>query len=103
MHTQWPIGLRVLNSKEVVLDRTSLHMPQVMTGISENHFLEHNLTIQTMFEFWPKGTKCQIWDLGLSNTSVDYLKAHPEKYIYKKFDFTKYSAVQFESQVGRLA
>ena len=84
---------RYLNSKEVVLTHAELKMPQVMTGISENHFLEHNLTIQTMFEFWPNGTKCQIWDLGLSVQNVAYLKAHPEKYIYRKFNFEDYPAL----------
>lgn len=84
---------RYMASKEITLSKDKLVMPQALTAISENHFLEHNLTISTYFEHWPNGSKIMLWDLGLEQDKIDYVKARPEKYIYKKFDFDAYPPV----------
>ena len=84
---------RYMESKEIELSKDKLIMPQALTAISENHFLEHNLTITTFFEHWPNGSKVMLWDLGLAADKVEYIKNNPDKYIYRRFDFSAYPPV----------
>ena len=74
------IFIEYLQSPETTLDPSNPPVPQAVTAISEDHFLESNLTLQTFFKSWP-GHKVQLWDLGLSEDQVKYVKGKPELYI----------------------
>ena len=77
-----------LNAKTVVLDANHKITPQPITGVSANHFLEHQANARIFFELFPD-KKILFMDLGLTKLQIDKIK-EDKRYIYKKLDFTKY-------------
>ena len=80
-----------LNSQEVTINdnlRPKLFKPQLLTGLSSNHFIEHKQSIVTAWKHF-KNASVVIYDLGLDEDQVEFFK-NDTRYIYKKFDFEKY-------------
>ena len=78
-------------------------VPQLVTAFSANHFHEHQQIIPTAFEHYPN-QKILVYDIGLSNDQIDYIKENDDKYIYAKYDFEKYPrhAKQFQNMVFKV-
>lgn len=73
----------------IVLDPENPNLtPQLVTGISENHFDEHTVTINTVFDNHP-GQNIIIYDLGLTAKQKNHFKAD-DRFIFKRFPFKKY-------------
>lgn len=66
--------------------------PMLITGLSSNHFKEHLASISHLFHTYPDSKKVMVYDFGLEDSEVDYLKHGPNahRYIYRKYDFNKY-------------
>ena len=79
-----------LDSKTITLDPNHRITPQPITGVSANHFLEHQVNAARFFDKF-RGKKILFMDLGLTPIQVNKIKAD-RRYIYKKFDFRKYPA-----------
>jgi hypothetical protein len=77
-----------LDAETITLDPKHRRTPQPITGVSANHFLEHQVNAAIFFDKFP-GKKLLFMDLGLTPIQVDKIKAD-RRYIYKKLDFRKY-------------
>ena len=77
-----------LDSKTVELNPEQKIKPQPVTGISSNHFAEHQANAKIFFRIFPN-EKVLFVDLGLTEIQSDRIKSD-DRYIYKKFDFEKY-------------
>ena len=87
---KWPnfgTGPKILNA----LYKNKIE-PRLVTGLSDNHFSEHQVTVESVFEKFKDQVSRQkivFYDLGL--TSLQAMKIRDdERFIYKKFDFSKY-------------
>ena len=78
-----------MDSKEISFDDKIVY-PQLVTAVSENHFIEHILhakrTAATL-KAEGKNRKLLIFDIGLSEETIEFFKSRPEIYIYRKFSF----------------
>ena len=83
-----------LASSTIELDYTNKIEPRLITGLSDNHFSEHQVTVESVFEKFSdqlSRQKIVFYDLGL--TSLQAMKIRQdERYEYRKFDFSKYPA-----------
>ena len=77
-----------LDAETITLDPNRRRTPQPITGVSSNHFLEHQVNAAIFFDKFP-GKKLLFMDLGLTPIQVDKIKGD-RRYIYKKLDFRKY-------------
>ena len=87
---KFKIYTEYLDSKEVSFD-DQIITPQLVTAVSENHFPEHvfsaRITKQTLKKL-ESNMKVLIWDIGLNDDQVEFIKKYPDFYIYRKFDFS---------------
>ena len=77
-----------LNTPTIKIDPNNRIKPQLLTALSNDHFKEHVANSVQLFKLFPDQQVC-IFDIGLSNSQAAYFK-NSTKYIYKKFNFTKY-------------
>jgi len=63
-------------------------VPQPVTGFSANHFSEHLKQIGSALRLF-KSKKIIIYDLGMSPSQADYVKAN-SSFEYRQLDFTRF-------------
>ena len=88
-----------LATPEVELSRANAGIilsPQLVTGISADHFEQHRASRESLFEKFniaknnsKSSSKILIFDLGLTSEQAQFIKKDT-RYIYKQFDFTRY-------------
>lgn len=83
---------KYLNSAEIGFEAISnLGLPQPVTAISANHFLEHRQSIESFWKLWPEDTKVLIYNLGdLKRDQIEFLNNSTRKYIYREYNYDSY-------------
>ena len=82
---------RYLQSQELeihIKQKSRLLKPQLVTGLSSNHFNEHKAAIESVWEKFP-GQNVMVFDLGLSQDEINFFLAD-RRYIYNKLEFSNY-------------
>lgn len=78
-----------LDAPTVTVDATSKNVkPQLVTGLSANHFEEHKAAMNSVFDKFPNQTII-VYDLGLDVLQLKYYRTTPNL-ILRKFDFSQY-------------
>ena len=80
-----------LRHTPIKLDSENKIYPQLATGLSQNHFHEHSISIQTILKTYPSN-KIVVYDLGLRAGSINLIKKNPQ-FIYRKFPFERFPPI----------